>query len=313
MKLGLSFSLLFHAIILGLSMVAFTEARRFDVEPVVAIAIETIPVTDFQELTQGDEQAKEVVEETAPVQAETPTTQTENTPNSQIDAPKTAPEIAEKVDDIKQVIESLPEEPAPQPEPQVTQAPPEPEQPAIQPEEPQEPELTQEQQILQQFAGLSVPKRAPKRPEPPKEKTAEQKAVKEDSLVNRDDQTAAPKATGTQGDTVKKTAGSTTGKAVTLSSSDKNNFRAQVEKCYRAPAFLQDKELKVVISIDLNPDGTLKQRPKAAQNIAHPEFATLSGAAIRALERCQPYTLRAGTFEAWKEGIDMRFGVDATL
>lgn len=276
-------------------MLAFSQTRQFDPEPVVALAIETVPISEFQELVKGDEKAEKIQEQQAPEPSEQETTPVETEANAQIDAPKSAPEIAEKVDDqVEDLIENLPQaNPQPEPEP--------------------EKQLTNEEIVQQKFAGLTVPKRAPKRPEPPKQKTAPVAAATKKPVVNRDNQTTKPKATGVEGSQVQKTAGSEKGSSVTLTASDKNNFIAQLKKCWRPPVFLQDKDLAVDILVDLNENGTLRQRPKVARNITHPEFVTMSGAAIRALERCQPYSLRAGTYEAWKRGLDITFRVDTIL
>ena len=100
------------------------------------------------------------------------------------------------------------------------------------------------------------------------------------------------------------------GTSVTLSEIDA--LRAQVERCWNFPAGAANPEdLIVTVKISLNPDGTLSKPPNViprdqARVISDQYFRVAAEAAVRAVRRCEPYKLPVEKYSNWRE-IQLRF------
>jgi hypothetical protein len=86
----------------------------------------------------------------------------------------------------------------------------------------------------------------------------------------------------------------------------------QVTPCWNIPIGSKGiRDLQVAMSIDLNPDGTLRGNPTIADMSrynADPAFQALADSALRALRnpRCSPLKLPYDQYEAWKH-INLTF------
>jgi hypothetical protein len=85
-------------------------------------------------------------------------------------------------------------------------------------------------------------------------------------------------------------------------------FKAQVSKCWVAPAGMPNTpDANVLIRIALNPDGTLGTAPELIAAPVSIDGRPLAESAKRALRKCQPYAvLPAGKYRDWKI-LDMSF------
>ncbi|HEX4556387.1 MAG TPA: hypothetical protein VH249_20525 [Xanthobacteraceae bacterium] len=88
-------------------------------------------------------------------------------------------------------------------------------------------------------------------------------------------------------------------------------FSAHVQSCWAAPAGLvAAPKLQVVIRVSLRPDGGLTTSPALLAAPASAQGPVLVKAAMRALQKCQPYmTLPAGKYDEWRL-LDLRFSAD---
>ena len=96
---------------------------------------------------------------------------------------------------------------------------------------------------------------------------------------------------------------------INLSQAERNAVVLSVERCWNPPAGVENAEdLRLVIGVDLNRDGTL-----ASQPVLISPSGTLSNlhirafdAARRAINRCAPFSLPANKYETWKR-FEMTF------
>jgi hypothetical protein len=88
-------------------------------------------------------------------------------------------------------------------------------------------------------------------------------------------------------------------------------FSAHVQTCWMAPAGLvAAPKLQVVIRVSLRPDGGLTTSPALLAAPASAQGPALVKAAMRALQKCQPYiALPAGKYDEWRL-LDLRFSAD---
>jgi hypothetical protein len=85
-------------------------------------------------------------------------------------------------------------------------------------------------------------------------------------------------------------------------------FRAQVQKCWKAPAGMADaRRLQAVLRISLTPKGVLAKEPLLVEASASTFGPKLVETATRALRQCQPFTfLPAEKYDEWKV-LDLSF------
>ena len=97
--------------------------------------------------------------------------------------------------------------------------------------------------------------------------------------------------------------GATTGSAPALSASEIDLFRARLRECWDIPAGLRDVDkLQVPITIRFKIDGTLASPPAPEIRTQDPQMQAMTESAVRAIIRCQPYTMFSRSkYEAWKE------------
>jgi hypothetical protein len=93
-----------------------------------------------------------------------------------------------------------------------------------------------------------------------------------------------------------------------------DDFKSHVTKCWTAPPRSADAgRLKVLVRVELNPDGTLRKDPMLIQAVASAGGPALAKSAIRALEQCEPYDfLPVDNYKEWKV-LDLAFSTDGIL
>jgi colicin import membrane protein len=95
--------------------------------------------------------------------------------------------------------------------------------------------------------------------------------------------------------------GTQTGRAASLSQSEIDALRAQIQACWNPPAGAVDgKDLIVKVRLMLNQDGTLSGEPSVV-NRGDGAFQIAAESAMRAIRRCQPYKLPIAKYEVWKD------------
>ena len=106
------------------------------------------------------------------------------------------------------------------------------------------------------------------------------------------------------------TLGSPKGTAPTLSQNEIDALRAQIRRCWNPPAGASDAaNLRVEMNVKLRIDGSLAAAPVLLERGSSPYFQVFAESALRAVERCQPYTLPAAKYDVWKD-IDLGFRLD---
>ena len=88
-----------------------------------------------------------------------------------------------------------------------------------------------------------------------------------------------------------------------LSASEIDLFRSRLRRCWDVPVALRDiDKISVPVFIRFKIDGTLAATPEPESKSRDPQIQALTESAVRALIRCQPYTMfRRSNYEAWKE------------
>lgn len=288
-------------------IVGIANTSKFDFDPQTAIAIETISISELQQITQGST-LQDIPEETTTTQQGSESAPAPTPKNSQIDAPITAPVIADEISKLIEENQSTPaQEQKPQSEVKVDEVktPPKIEEEAPKQEQPQKKQ--------HKFAeNMPIPRLDP-RPrdrKPPKTQTAPEIAQKKSASINKDAQSNKKGSNDLIAEKSTPKRGQDNAQAVTLTATDKDNLIAQMKKCWRPPVFITDTSLEANIFVDLNPDGSLKGRPVIANNRNDPEFATFAGSAVRAIQRCAPYSIREGTYNTWKQGLSLYFNLE---
>jgi hypothetical protein len=151
----------------------------------------------------------------------------------------------------------------------------------------------------------------PKKPAPPKQ--TEQAKSLTPQTKQRDfnpDRIAAlldkrePQRQRTAGETLSPVAtlGVSAGNAARLSQSDIDALRAQIQACWNPPVGAENaQDLIVRLRIQFRPDGTLSAEPELLNQGSSPYFRVATESAMRAVRRCQPYTMPAAKYDIWKD------------
>ncbi len=85
-----------------------------------------------------------------------------------------------------------------------------------------------------------------------------------------------------------------------------NSLKRQVAVCWSFPAgAVQPESLKIAIHIQLRADGSLIEAPELMDQsrMSEPYYRAAAEAALRAINRCQPFELPAEYYDVWKDII----------
>ena len=290
MRKGLAISAVVHAMVLLWSLITFAP-KAFQT-PTDSVPVDIISATDFSRMVAGNRNAPKAP---TPKPAVDKIGETKLTDNS-------APKVVEKPEVVKTAEKQAPPpEPKPEPKREVErkQTPPkaDPIAEALKKEQ-TKPEPKKEE------AKVPTP---PHRPDPPRPQPKFD-AVRIAALLDKRD----PQRQTSLGDIINHTPalGSPKGTAPTLSQNEIDALRAQIRRCWNPPAGAADAQnLRVEMNVKLRMDGSLVAPPVLLERGSSPYFQVFAESALRAVERCQPYSLPAAKYEVWKD-IDLGFRLD---
>ncbi|QDG75743.1 cell envelope biogenesis protein TolA [Labrenzia sp. PHM005] len=304
MRAGLIASLAGHTALMLWGVVAFPDAESFTVPQVESLPVDLVPVEEFTQLRIGEKTAE--VREVAALQpSETPTEETpqpaDKPGESQVQqptppTPSPAPEPAPP--EPQQVAEPEPAaEPAPSPEPV-----PEPT-PATEPEPAPEPEPQQEAAPAVQPIVTSVaPRTKPKPPRRQPENNRDESVVSEvAALLNKVEPAGHTGSISEQPASLGSRQGAPN---IRMSQSELDALRSQVAMCWNPPVgAVGAEDLKVRVRFNLSQSGEVSGGPEVINSNGNPAFRAAASSAVRAVMRCQPYSLPVAKYEAWQEVI----------
>ncbi|MBV8754025.1 MAG: hypothetical protein JO328_14280 [Hyphomicrobiales bacterium] len=287
MRKSLTISAVVHAMVLLWSLIAFAP-KAFE-KPVDSVPVDIISASDFSRMVAGSRSAPKAP---APKPVVDKVGETKLTDNS-------APKVVEKPEVIKTAEKEAPPEAKPEPKREAKPTPPktDPIAEALKKEQ-AKPEPKKEE------AKVPTP---PHRPDPPKPQPKFD-AVRIAALLDKRD---AQRQTSL-GEIINHTPtlGSPKGSAPTLSQNEIDALRAQIRRCWNPPAGAANaQDLRVDMNVKLRIDGSLAAAPVLLERGSSPYFQVFAESALRAVERCQPYSLPVAKYEVWKD-IDLGFRLD---
>jgi outer membrane biosynthesis protein TonB len=285
MRGSLTISAIVHLAVLGMCLVAFA-AQPLEAPATPTMAVNTISVKDFTELTKGVKDAPKLkVDDIKPVA-------------DKIDTPKPVDEVAPKPVDKKPEIKtdtSAKQQPKPEPKPDPK--------PADKPAKAKPPDYKPDQiaDILKKDAA---------KPPKPDDKASSDTPPRDSSKFNADQVAALldkrdPQRQMAAAETLNSqpALGSSSGAAAQLSQSEIDALRARISSCWSPPPGINaSTNIKVSFRVLLKQDGSLAQQPVLVEASASPLGPALAESARRALLMCQPFTmLKPEHYDQWKD------------
>jgi outer membrane biosynthesis protein TonB len=290
MRGSLTISAIAHLVALGACLVAFA-AQPMEAPVTPTMAVNTISVKDFTELTKGVKDAPKLkVDDIKPVA-------------DKVDTPKPVDEVAAKPVDKKPEIKtdtSAKQQPKPdnKPEPK----------PADKPAKAKPPDYKPDK-----IADL-LKKDAAKPPKP--DDKASPDAPPRDSPKFNADQVAAlldkrdPQRQMAAAETLNNqpALGSSSGAAAQLSQSEIDALRSRISNCWSPPPGINaSTKIYVVLRVLFKPDASMSREPVLVEGTASALGPALAESAKRALLLCQPFTmLKPEHYDQWKD-LELKF------
>ena len=242
------------------------------------------------------------------------------------------------VDEMTNIMARQEEEPEDEPEPEAKEAEPEPEpkqvaaiEPPPEPEpEPEpvleeeiekvpevekieepEPEPEPEKEVADKEPPKSLPNVRPRtKPKPPPKKKdfdLDQIAALLDKTPQEEQDIHDPKEVPGEPDKVEDAPKRGVGLQTGLTISEEDALRVQMRRCWSVPAgAINPEELIVTFRIYFNEDGSLARAPELIENgpfslRSSTFYRSAAESALRALQRCAPFTLPTGKYDVWQE------------
>ena len=344
MKAGLITSVAFHAAVLGFGLLTLSAPKGFEVADVEALPVDIVPVESITQVQRGEREAP-VAEKPAPTPTSKPETvadaqevgdndldlKTPPTPEvkpkpvetaaAPPPEPKPAPKPVEKPEPKPEPVKA---EPTPVPATEVTAEP--------APKQEVKPDPVAETIVAETAtptAETALPQTAPApeaRPQPPKAQTAKaperknadkpvteaKSRPKSDEKQFDADEVAAllnkEKASGGGAKRSTETAslgGKKTTGGSSLSQSELDALRGQIQRCWNVPSGALDAEgLRVSVRFRLDPSGAIEGRPEIVSGGGSAGIERAAAeSARRAVLQCAPYNLPADKYETWAEVV----------
>ncbi|MET0445797.1 MAG: hypothetical protein ABW151_14580 [Pseudorhodoplanes sp.] len=301
MRTGLTISSVAHASALLWAVLTFATSP-LESAPSDSLPVDIISTSDFTQMMQGQKTAKK-----------------QDSPKPLVERQgerKVVPEPVQKVTERKEIeaTRNEPKPPAPEekPDPKPEQKP---EPPKPQPKADSKPEPKPEQKVdpIAEALEKADPKpkkeepkkltEAPQVPTPPKPKPKPQPKFDPSKISALLDKREAQRNAAT-GEQVNRTAslGVPTGNAASLSQSEIDALRAQIQACWNPPpGALDARELVVQVRLQLNNDGSVSADPQVLNRGSHPQFQVAAESAKRAIRRCAPYKMPIAKYDIWKD------------
>lgn len=288
MRTGLAISTSLHAAVLLWGLVSF-GVKPLETTPGDSLPVDIISDTEYSQLTAGVKNAPKVVKPA-------PLVEKIDKPNPVEDStPKVAPK--QEIRTASAAPVPIPEIKPPEPKPEKAKAPePDPIAEALKKEEAKRKEEAKKREEQKRK------EEAKKREEEKKRKEQEQ-AFDPNKIAALLDK-RSPQRQAAAGATLNSTPslGLPSGSAATLSQSEIDALRAQIQACWNPPAgVLEAKELIVRIRLQLREDGSLSANPTLLNHGSHPIFQIAAESAMRAIKRCQPYKLPIAKYAVWRD------------
>jgi colicin import membrane protein len=285
MRIPLAASASIHAAVLLWGLVSFGP-KPLESIPGDSLPVDIISDTEYSQLTAGVKNAPKVVKPAPLVE------KIDDKPNLVDDStPKVAPKQEIKTASAAPV--PIPEMKPPEPKPEKAKAP--------------EPDPIAEA-LKKEEAKRKEAKKREEQKRKEEEKKREEKRKQEQAFDPN--QIAAlldkrrPQRHAAAGATLNSTPslGLPSGSAATLTQSEIDALRAQIQACWNPPAGVVDaKELIVRIRLQLHEDGSLSANPALLNHGGNPLFQVAAESAMRAIKRCQPYKLPIAKYAVWRD------------
>jgi colicin import membrane protein len=300
MRTGLTISSAVHASALLWAVLTFA-ANPLEAPPSDSLPVDIISTSEFTQMMQGQKTAKK-----------------QDSPKPLVEREgerKVVPEPVQKVTERKEVeaTRNEPKPPVPPEEKPEQKAEQKPEPPKPQQKAEAKPEQKPEQKVdpiaeALEKADQKPKKEEPKKPveakaEPPKPKPKPQPKFDPSKISALLDKREAQRHAIT-GQEVNRTAslGVPTGNAATLSQSEIDALRAQIQACWNPPpGALDARELIVQVRLQLNRDGSVSAEPQVLNRGSHPQFQVAAESAKRAIRRCAPYKMPIAKYDIWQD------------
>lgn len=295
MRLSLIISFLVHCSIVLAGLIALPGPEEYVVANTESIPIDVLSVDEFTKIRPQAPKEKPVEKPAPPEEKQAAVAPTEPAPEAKPE-PKPA------------AVEDTPQEPPPAPPP--VEAKPEPA-PAPEPEPAPPPvEAKPEPEKVPEKVVETKPVPKPRvRPRPPK-RVVKKKKPKFDldriaALLNKDPDVKPPqRRSPDRGQPVPDETARLQGRDQTVSLSDQDALRAQIERCWNPLVGVQGAEdLVVRLKISLKRDGSLSRPPEVVNRRSDPSFTIAAERAMRAVRRCQPFEMPANKYSVWREII----------
>lgn len=296
MRAGLIASLAGHTALMVWGLVAFPDAARFATPQVETLPVDLIPVEEFTQLRLGERNAE--LRETAALQpSETPVEEppqpAERPGDSQVQQPSPStpaptPPPPPQQENISQAEPSPAPDPAPAPEPE----------PTPEPERDPEPEPAP---APPQIVTSVVPQTKPSPPSPVQQPRDASVTDQVAALLNKVEPTAQAGSSSAEPAALGSRQGAPN---IRMSQSELDALRGQVAQCWSPPVgAVGAEDLMVRVRFNLSQSGEVSGGPNVVNSNANPAFRAAASSAVRAIMRCQPYSLPIAKYEAWQEVI----------
>lgn len=349
MRAGVVVSTSFHVALLALLIFRLPQAEPYEVEENQAFDVEIVPFADVPTTRLGTRDA-DLRELASVIETETQEQDeglfqgnaardlneapTENPTNVDVQEQQAA--SAETNPEVRDAPATQPTPPlaerAPLPEPVPASAQPAPESDTPEKNGPQSSESNNAETQDSNETASAAPSPPPAAPRPRpraielaaaaalERQRAEQEAAREaerqteaapdaiGQVINRQEVSGG----GTRSSEQQASLGAETGQtSVTLTQSEEDNLRRQIEPCWSPPVGIADgDQLRVSMRFGLNLDGSVAQNPQvvnSGNSASFPgnasAFRAAASAAQRAILRCAPYQMPPEKYEAWRDVI----------
>jgi outer membrane biosynthesis protein TonB len=283
MKTGLTISALFHAALLAWGLISFA-GRPLEAKPTEGLPIDIISDKQFSEMTKGVKNGDKDKPHAPLVE--------------KIGDPRPVEDAKPKVNDkreIQAVKEPVPPAPEPEKKPEPKEAKKEPPKPDVPKPDPKADAFKPDQ------IAETLKKEEAKRKAEEKKKQPQFDPTKIAALLDKRDPQRLASAGAVPNSTP--SLGYVNGAAAQLSQSEIDALRQALAKCWNLPAGATNAgQLKVVLRVLLNKDGSLVAPPQLVAASASTFGPAMAESAKRAILTCQPFTmLRAEHYEQWKD------------
>ena len=301
MRTGLTISSAVHASALLWAVLTF-GANPLQSAQSDSLPVDIISTSEFTQMMQGQKTAKKQDSPKPLVEREgerkiVPDPVQKVTERKEIDSTRNEPKppVPEAKPDPKP--EQKPEPPKPQPK---ADARPE---PKPKPEQKVDPIAEALEKADQKPKKEEPKKQAEAKAEPPKPKPKPQPKFDPSKISALLDKREAQRNAIT-GQEVNRTAslGVPTGNAASLSQSEIDALRAQIQACWNPPpGALDARDLIVQVRLQLNQDGSISADPQVLNRGGHPQFQVAAESAKRAIKRCAPYKMPIAKYDVWRD------------